>query len=124
MVFVRDLLARYSPDALRLYLLGTPYREPLDFDEGDLQRAARVAESLAEAAGARGRGPGAEIDARPFALRVDEALDEDLDTPTAIASLDELASRILASGDADTYSARRTLRRLVSRLGLSLAPMR
>ncbi|MGH2819315.1 MAG: class I tRNA ligase family protein, partial [Actinomycetota bacterium] len=124
MVFVRDVLEDFAPDGLRLYLLLTHYRRPLDFDRAELEAAATLASKLAEAARPGGRGAGASLHPDPFIQRLDQALDDDLDTPEAIAALDDLATRILAAGDAGTYAARRALRRLVSRLGLSLAAMK
>jgi L-cysteine:1D-myo-inositol 2-amino-2-deoxy-alpha-D-glucopyranoside ligase len=101
MVFVRDLLARYSADALRLYLLGHHYRQVWEWSPADLDAAAARAERLALAAAE----PDHAEDARQaFA----SALEDDLDTPRAIEALDR------ASGA--------PLRELASVLGLVLRP--
>ncbi|MDQ3237462.1 MAG: cysteine--tRNA ligase, partial [Actinomycetota bacterium] len=50
MVFVRDLLETRSPDALRLYLLATHYREPLDFKSEGLERYSEVSLRLSKVA--------------------------------------------------------------------------
>jgi L-cysteine:1D-myo-inositol 2-amino-2-deoxy-alpha-D-glucopyranoside ligase len=126
MVFVRDLLARHSPDSLRLYLLGTRYRQPLDFDEQKLAACGDVAETLAAAARTPPRWSGDdEIDAEGSRRRFLQAMDDDLDTPTAIEAMCGLAHRLLgAPRESATYNARATLRLLASHLGLSLEAAR
>lgn len=124
MVFVRDLLRSYSPDALRLYLLSTHYREPLDFDERALARQQRVAGTIAEAASTPVRSastPDAEL--ADVIADFDRALDDDLDTPRAVRIIEDLADSITSTaGDGVAYGARRALRSLSSRLGLQLVP--
>ena len=99
MVFVRTLLERYSADALRMYLLGQPYRAALQWSPLDLEAAAGRAERLELAV----REPDHAGDAEE-AFRA--ALLDDLDTPRALEVLET------TSGD--------TLRRLAAVLGLSL----
>lgn len=43
---VKDILASYSPDALRYFLLSTHYRSPLDFSDDRLEEATRSLERL------------------------------------------------------------------------------
>ncbi len=109
MVFVRDLLEEHSADAVRLYLLRTPYRESLDFDPDALERAGRDAATIAEAAAEA--GPAATVGEAGAA--VIEALDDDLDTPRAVDALVELADR----GDAPPAEIHRLA---TERLGLRL----
>jgi L-cysteine:1D-myo-inositol 2-amino-2-deoxy-alpha-D-glucopyranoside ligase len=126
MVFVRDLLKRHSPDALRLYLLSTHYRDPLDFDESALSRYGERAKKLAAAARIAPKWSGAKtIAADATAARFDTAIDDDLDTPAAVDELSRLADELLRVGPgAATYTARASLRALAGRLGLSLEPSR
>ncbi len=85
MVFVRDLLERHPADAIRLYLLSKPYRAPFDHDEAALEAAAALTSRLTRlAAGVPGAGESPEIVA---------ALDDDLDTPAAVAALERMAAR-------------------------------
>ncbi len=81
MVFVRDLLRRYSPDAIRLYILSRHYRQVLHWSPADLDAAASLADRLTLAAGQ----PDHDGDARE---RFTEALADDLDTPGAIEALE------------------------------------
>jgi L-cysteine:1D-myo-inositol 2-amino-2-deoxy-alpha-D-glucopyranoside ligase len=83
LVFVRDLLNRYSPQAIRRFLLRHHYREDWAFREEDLAREA------AGHAGAEGTGDDSTTDRRFL-----RALDEDLDTPRALAVLDRAAKSV------------------------------
>jgi L-cysteine:1D-myo-inositol 2-amino-2-deoxy-alpha-D-glucopyranoside ligase len=98
MVFVRDLLPRYSVDALRLYLLGHHYRSVFEWAPWELEAAEGAAERFSLAAQQPDHG-GASV---REAFRA--ALEDDLNTPRAIAVLEQ------AAGD--------TLRDLGSVLGL------
>ena len=118
MVFARDLLGRYSPDAIRLYLLQVHYRSPVDFDEADLRSAASLAAELAGAAGARVLVQDDSELVASLRKRFVEALDDDLDTPAAIEVLRQVVEVI---GDGPTtYGTRRALRDLAAHLGLNL----
>ncbi|MDQ3956124.1 MAG: cysteine--tRNA ligase [Actinomycetota bacterium] len=119
MIFVADLLKKYSADALRLYLLGTHYRTPLDYDEQDLDEAAHMANRLSRASSARldhtRPDDGSwEMSYQGFMA----ALEDDLDTPAALLEIDRLSHAVLENG---VYRAQRALRSLATRLGLSLA---
>jgi L-cysteine:1D-myo-inositol 2-amino-2-deoxy-alpha-D-glucopyranoside ligase len=99
LVFVDQLVPRYPPDALRLYLLSHPYREAFEWSEERLVEAAgRHAELVAAA-----REPDRDDSARD-AFRF--AIEDDLDTHAALEALDH------AGGE--------TLRELASVLGLRL----
>jgi len=100
MVFVRELLRSYSPNALRLYLLNHHYRRVWEWSAAELDEAARLASRVET--GARGPDTSATDTREAF----DAALADDLNTPTAIDTLSR------ASGD--------TLRTLGGVLGLAL----
>ena len=108
---IHDLARRHPPDALRLYLLGTHYRHPLDFAEARIEDAERSLERfdvLFETAGrlaARGApAPGADgglLEAlAELRTRVETALDDDFNTPRALAALFEMASALHAYREA------------------------
>ena len=80
---------------------------------GNLDQATATLETLVDAAAAAG-GP----DPAPFAARVRAALDDDLDAPTALAALIELAGAISAGGDDAT--APTVLTELGALLGMRL----
>ena len=61
------------------------------------------------------------LDGTPYRQRFLVAMDDDLDTPTALAALDELADAILAAaGKQDLVAAQGTLRELAGVMGLGL----
>ena len=77
LAFVADLRERWDPMAVRLALLGTHYRTDWEWSEGRVADAARRLERWRAA----GRGDGA-------LAHVRERLDDDLDTPGALAAID------------------------------------
>jgi len=89
MVFVRDLLRKYSVDAVRLYLLSHHYRSVFEWSPADIEAAASLATRLALAARQPDHGPASVREA--FAA----ALEDDLDTPRAIESLEGAAGQPL-----------------------------
>jgi L-cysteine:1D-myo-inositol 2-amino-2-deoxy-alpha-D-glucopyranoside ligase len=109
LVLVRDLLRSWSGDAIRHYLVAHHYRDELDFDETDLdssavaaarlRQACRLAEELEPLAPAL-----AEVDALQPAVAGHRAgflaaMDDDLDTPAALAELHALAAMAIDTTD-------------------------
>ena len=119
MVFVRDALAEHSADALRWYLLSSPYREDLHYDRGGPAAAERHVAQLAEALGAAG-GPEPALDASQARTAFLDALDDDLNTPLALALLSGLSSDVLAAAAAgrDVRAAQAALREMAGIMGL------
>jgi L-cysteine:1D-myo-inositol 2-amino-2-deoxy-alpha-D-glucopyranoside ligase len=121
MVFARDLLKKVSADAIRLALLSHHYRESWEYTDSDLRYAVALADRLRQASHDGGGSAYRSLSTvhspatADFVSRFNAALDNDLDTPTAIQVLDALASEVQASRDeADT------LRNLAAVLGLRL----
>ena len=120
LVSVVDALELYSPDAMRLYFLSSHYRSPLAYsDEG----AAAVERSLDRVRHALtpGNGSGPQVDASPHRARFAAAMDDDLNTPQAIAALFDLA-RDINRGRDDGQSiddGQAALRELGAVLGLT-----
>jgi L-cysteine:1D-myo-inositol 2-amino-2-deoxy-alpha-D-glucopyranoside ligase len=85
MIFVRTALETTTREALRLYLLDSHYRRPFDHDEAELVRAGERAAALAEALG---RGPVGPLGRDRVTRDVLGALDDDVDTRTAIRLLE------------------------------------
>jgi len=127
LVLVRDLLRSFSGDAIRLYLVRHHYRSELAYRQADLEAAAVSAARLRMASLAAAQG-----DADPATLgpvvrqhrdRFLDAMDNDLDTPSAVPELLAIADLALESDDAgERGDAGRTVRELGTRiLGLRLA---
>ena len=125
LIMIRDLLKRWSPDAIRLYEASHHYCQSWSYDAGDLARAEDKAGRLLAAAIAPS-GP------RPLPAAVSAAVDEaqtrllaaldaDLDAPAALAALDDYAACLLDVGpDHDRTAAQSLLRRLAAIFGLRL----
>src|SRR5450631_996813 len=94
LVFVDELLKSADPRAIRLALMRHHYRHGFEWYHTDLEEGTALLHRLLAAA-ERTAGP----DPRPFAQRVRDAIDDDLDTPRALDALDDLASAILSGGD-------------------------
>jgi L-cysteine:1D-myo-inositol 2-amino-2-deoxy-alpha-D-glucopyranoside ligase len=109
LVLVRDLLSSYSGDAIRLYLVSHHYRDELTFHPADLEASAVTAARLRMACLVAERiEPLAPAAADPATLtpvvrehreRFLAAMDDDLDTPAAVAELLALASLALEAED-------------------------
>jgi L-cysteine:1D-myo-inositol 2-amino-2-deoxy-alpha-D-glucopyranoside ligase len=99
LVFVRDLLKTWEPAAIRLAILAHRYR--LDWEwEGHLP-----VEATARLARWRGQGNGARHGGvRDVVDEVRAALDDDLDTPAALAAIDA-AANAGAAGQEDLVAA-------------------
>ena len=121
LIMVRDLLKTYSPDALRLYLASHHYRTPWSYDERELADMETIVRHLVEAATVP-IGAGSTLDPVPAEEVFLSALEDDLDTPTAVMVLDQLAADIFAACDKgyDVGRAQNTLRGLGKVLGLTL----
>jgi len=101
---IRELVKRHEPEAIRLWLLGTHYRHPIEFTEERLREAARALERLRRpvhevqppgaraAAAAEAASPGV----RRFTERFEAAMDDDFNTPQALAALFDLGSSLYA----------------------------
>jgi L-cysteine:1D-myo-inositol 2-amino-2-deoxy-alpha-D-glucopyranoside ligase len=92
LVFVGDLLERWQAVAIRTALLAHHYREDWEWTADDMPRAAARLEAWRKGSGQSEQSLGDEGD-DPALDAVRRALDDDLDTPGALAALDDLASR-------------------------------
>ncbi len=99
---VRDLLGEFPGEAIRLTLLQTHYRQPLDFTRDGLAQAKATLDRLYTALRHADGAEAPEFDpsvADPPA-DVIAALNDDLNTPQALAHLHELAGALNKTADA------------------------
>jgi L-cysteine:1D-myo-inositol 2-amino-2-deoxy-alpha-D-glucopyranoside ligase len=123
LIMVQDLLAKYTSDAIRLYLAGHHYRHIWQYDPAGLEAAERLASRLRAAV----TWPVRPRSSLPFDLRSKpqafmQALADDLDTPTAVQILTSFAEEILhaaRTGQA-VQAAQKTLRSMGHIFGLHL----
>lgn len=116
MVFVRDAVKEHSADAIRWYLLGFPYHDEFSYERDGVERAEGVIDALREAL-AQPSGNGELLDARGVRDAFVAAMDDNLDTPLALALLNGLASDIRAANGRDVAQAQAVLRDLSGALG-------
>lgn len=122
MVFVHDLIKEHRPEAIRLYLSGVRYRDVLEWDPQTLVEAGQLVSHLETAATVSGGTSGAPFESAPFRDRFVAAMEDDLDTPQAIAVLRELADMIEAAATSGrpVAEAQHDLRALTGILGVTL----
>ena len=133
LVSVEEALTRYAPDALRLYFLSSHYRSPLSYTEEGCAAMERSLDRLRHAltrpapagppdAPADPAPPGP-LNPAPYRQQFLDAMDDDLNTPRALAALFDLAREINRSADAarPVSEAQATLRDLGGILGLTFA---
>ena len=115
---IRDVLARYQPEVLRFFLLGSHYRSALNYSDAALDAAREGLTRFYLALDRAGTVPGAAPDA-DYLARFDAAMQDDFNTPGAIAVLFDLV-RDLNRADAPARVAvlATTLRLLGGVLGL------
>lgn len=131
-VTIREFLARYHPDVLRLTVLSSSYRSPLAFGEeiaADQERKlARLRSALEPPIGTIEAGPAVEAllaAARMARERFIAAMDDDFNTAGALAALFDLVRSINTARDAGVggapfAEAQATFRELIDVLGLTL----
>ena len=93
LVFISDLRETADPRAIRLALMHHHYRSGFEWHDTDIQDGTALLHRLVAAAQST-NGP----DPAPFAARVCEAIDDDLDAPKALEALGEFADAILSGG--------------------------
>ncbi len=122
LVMVRDLLNEGWPaDAIRMCMAAHHYRQPWSYQEADLEQASILAARLSEAVTVQG-GDGNSLDAQSCQEAFRAALDNDLDTPSAVGELAHLADRIFTAAERGQAisEAQNALRELAGVLGLRL----
>ncbi len=123
LITVKEALERFSPDALRLFVLSSHYRSPLTFSEEGLEAAERGVERLRQAAWGEATGEKTgQIDIESWGQRFIEAMDDDFNSAQAIAVLFDLAREInrAHSEGFSLAQAQQTLVELAGVLGLTL----
>ena len=121
LVSVDEALERYDADALRLYFLSSHYRSPLQFSDEGCAAMERSADRLRHALSHNEGGTDDPLNAKQFQTRFLDAMDDDLNTPRALATLFDLAREINRARDSgrSVSDAQDTLSYLGGILGLS-----
>ncbi len=107
---IRDVLARYDGETMRFFLLRTHYRSPFNFSDAHLDDARAALRRLYIALDAAGDVPATPIDwSQPAAAAFGDAMDDDFNTPAALAVLFELAGEFNRSRSPQTAALLKAL---------------
>jgi len=114
---IRDVLKKYAPEVVRFFLLSSHYRSPLNYTDTSLDEAraslTRLYTALRDAEPSRERK-------NDYELQFNNVMDDDFNTPQAIAVLHELARQINRLPDKRSREGKRlagTLKYLGGTLG-------
>jgi cysteinyl-tRNA synthetase len=122
-ISIKEILAAYSADAMRLFVFSSHYRSPLTYSPEALDSSERGAGRLAQAVAVRSTGQqAAAIDTGAYRSRFIEAMDDDFNSPQAVAVLFDLARDINRFKDEGyvVSAAQALLKELAGVLGLTL----
>jgi cysteinyl-tRNA synthetase len=110
---IHDLVRAHPPEALRYALLSAHYRQPLEWSETLIEQSLRTLDRLYGTLRDL-----ADVDASPMIPEaIEAALDDDLNTPQALAEVARIASE---ARKADTDAARRELKSALLGAGVAL----
>jgi len=121
LVSVEEALENYTPDAIRLYFLSSHYRSPLSYSSEGCDAMERSADRLRHALRVEPESNGESMDPSPFQEQFLAGMDDDLNTPKALAAMFDLSREMNRQRD-DGHSiaaAQGCLRHLGSILGLT-----
>ncbi len=112
---IREVLKVYDPEVLRFFILRAHYRSPLNYSDQHLDDAKQALTRLYTSL--RGMDtPSIQPDwSQPFTARFKAAMDDDFNTPEALAVLFDLAGEVNRSHDTNTAAQ---LKALAGTLGL------
>ena len=122
-ITVGEALDRFSPPALRLFFLSSHYRNPLVYSDQNITAQERAIERLRNAADSDGRQAiGEPLDSSEYEQTFIDAMEDDLNTPRALAAIFDLTREINRASEQGTNvaDAQKTLRKLVGVLGIDL----
>ncbi len=115
-LIVHELLKQWPGEALRYLLLSAHYRQPLDWSEKALEQAQSTLDRLYGLL--RDHAPAAASDEVAPDPAVTEALEDDLNTPTALAALNGLARQLAQAESGEQALLARRLRATGALIGL------
>jgi cysteinyl-tRNA synthetase len=98
---IRDILGRHQPDALRLFVLGTHYRNPVEWSEERVHDSARALERFTRlfydvqaAWVGDGAAPALPEALAGFRTQFETAMDDDFNTPQALGVLFDMTKAL------------------------------
>ena len=112
---VREILKKYDPEVVRFFIVRAQYRSPLSYSEQHLDDARQGLTRLYTAMKGFEVNAGEINWANPYAARFREAMNDDFNTPEAVAALFDLANELNKSRSERDATL---LRSLAATLGL------
>jgi cysteinyl-tRNA synthetase len=106
---IRDVLAKFDGETLRFFMLRTHYRSPFNFSDGNLEDARQALRRLYTALDGVAPTAAALDWSEPRAAAFRAAMNEDFNTPEALAVLFELAGELNRTRSPDTAALLRSL---------------
>ena len=101
---VHDLVRQHPPEALRYALLSAHYRQPLEWSDGLIEQCVRTLDRLYGTLRDL-----ADVDAGPATpASIEAALDDDLNTPAALAEIARIAGEARKAASAEEKAALKT----------------
>jgi len=108
-LLIRELVKRHDADAIRLFFLGTHYRNPMEWAEERVSESARAMERFTRLLGdpLAASAPPAALPSRYAEYRTQfvSAMDDDLNTPQALGVLFDLARALQEDRDRALHDA-------------------
>ncbi|BBL34833.1 cysteine--tRNA ligase [Nitrosomonas stercoris] len=109
---VREILTRYQPEVVRFFIIRAHYRSPLNYSDAHLNDAKNALERLYTAL--RNHSPShinetIDWENDPYAQRFMAAMNDDFNTPEAVAVLFDLASKVNQTNDLHYANLLKTL---------------
>jgi cysteinyl-tRNA synthetase len=109
---IRDVLKRYDPEVIRFFMLRAHYRSPINYSDAQLDESrsglVRLYTALAQANTITVPASQNAAPTAPWTQRFNAAMDDDFNTPEAIAVLFDLATELNrkhAAGELDSVHA-------------------
>ena len=122
-ISIKQALSKFSVDAIRIFILGSHYRSPLTYSPEALEAAEKGAARLRQALeSSTSGGKSISLDIAGVRQRFVESMDDDFNTPQALAVLFDLTrelNRLRDEGE-DISQAQLLLKELSEVLGLTL----
>jgi len=114
MILARDLVSKYGQNLLRLYLFSTHYREEIDYTENDLISKKTLLGKIYKANHMTSDHTSENIS--NLMTRFFTSFEDDLNSPKALDTLDEICSAVLENDNISTTD----FMKIISVLGLSI----
>jgi cysteinyl-tRNA synthetase len=120
---IRDVLKNFDPEVLRFFMLRAHYRSPINYSDAQLEEARSGLVRLYTALSQAPSGNKALDPHSPWVIRFTDAMNDDFNTPEAIAVLFDLTSEVNRAQGEEKVQLATTLKSLAGTLNfLQLDP--